>query len=294
MAGSGSLVSRTWHEFGDDHCTLLAAAIAYYVLFSFIPLVTLMLAVFGFVMRDPQTQQSALDRILQTIPLGQNVIFDSIRTVSGQSGALSVIGLVGLIWSSSGMFGAIRSALNIAWDAEPQHGFIRQKLLDVGAAFGVGILLVASMAGTILIHFFQTLSANSGTVLSGPLQTAFTVAGVLLPAVISFVAFLLIYREVPNVHHRASDVWPGALLATVLFELSKHGFAFYVSHFNHYQAVYGVLGGVMLFMLWTYLGAIILLFGAEFASEFEKGRHSRPIEDESVAPSRAIPRGSHA
>ena len=75
-----------------------------------------------------------------------------------------------------------------------------------------------------------------------------------------------------------------ALLATVLFELSKHGFAFYVSHFNSFQAVYGVLGGVMLFMLWTYIASIILLIGAEFASEVKKGRHPRLIGGEPLAP----------
>jgi membrane protein len=290
MSRSGSLVGRAWREFSEDHGTLLAAAVAYYVLFSFIPLVTLTLAVFGFVVRDPQAQQNALDRIFQAIPLDHNVLFDSIRTVAGQSGSLSLIGLVGLVWASSGMFGAIRSALDIAWGAEPRHGFLRQKLVDIFAALGLGILMVISMAATILSHFLQTLSSQSGTLLAGPLQTAVTVAALLIPALISFAVFLLIYREVPNVRHRTSDVWPGALLATVLFEVSKHGFAYYVSHFNNYQAVYGVLGGVMLFMLWTYLAAIILLLGAEFASEYEKGRH-HPVESgEPLAPSPYEPR----
>ena len=283
MCRSESLAGRTWREFNHDHCTLLAAAIAYYVMFSFIPLMTLTLAIFGFIMRDPQAQKSALDRILQSMPLGQNAVFDSIRTVSGQSGTLSLIGLGGLLWASSGMFGAVRSALNITWGVESQGGFIRQHLLDAGAALGLGILMIASIAGTVLAHFLQTLSLQWGTVLSGPLQTLFTLAGVLLPAVVSLVVFLLVYRKVPNVKHRSSDVWPGALLATVLFELCKHAFAYYVSHFNSYQAVYGVLGGVMLFMLWTYLAAIILLLGAEFASEFEKGRHKQMIDPQRLA-----------
>jgi membrane protein len=271
---AGSLVHRTLRAFGDDHGTLLAAAIAYYVLFSFIPLMTLMLAIFGFVMRDPQAQQSALDHLLGTIPLGQNVIFDWIRSVSRHSGTLSLIGFAGLVWASSGMFGAVRSALNIAWDVEPRHGIVLQQLIDFGAALGLGVLLMASMAGTILAHFLQTLSLRSG-IPAGQIQTLFRIGGLLLPALISFAAFLLIYRKVPNVKHGTGDVWPGALLATVLFELSKHGFAFYVSHYNSYQAIYGVLGGVMLFMLWTYLAAMILLIGAEFASEFEKGRRQR-------------------
>jgi membrane protein len=260
-----------------------------HVLFSFIPLMTLTLAIFGFLMGNPQSagrprSHPADHAIARTS--------SSIRfSVSGHSGA-HAIELVGLIWASSGMFGAVRSALNIAWDFKPQHGLLRQTLLDVGATLGLGILMVVSMAGTLLIHLLQRLTLSSGTALSGPLQIAFTVAGVLLPAVISFVAFLLIYREVPNAHHLTSEVWPGALVATVLFELSKHGFAFYVSHFNHYQALYGVLGGVMLFMLWVYTAAIILLIGAEFASELEKGRHKQRIDDGPLAPSRYASRGA--
>ena len=286
MAGSGSLVTRTWREFGEDHCSLLAAAIAYYVLFSFIPLVTLILAVFGFVMRNPQSQQNTVDGILRVMPLGQSLISDSIRTVSAQSGTLTVIGLLGLIWASAGMFGAVRSALDIAWNVPTRHGFIRQKVVDLGAMFGLGILMVISMAGTILVHFVQTLNLLSGTPFAGSLAAVFTVVALLLPAVFSFAAFLLTYRKVPNVQHRTSDVWPGALLATILFELSKHGFAFYVAHFNRYQAVYGALGGVMLFMLWTYLSAMILLIGAEFASEFEKGHRKEPAGSEHAASTR--------
>jgi membrane protein len=281
---SRSFVSRIWHRFNDDHCMLLAAAIAYYVLFSFIPLMTLMLALFGLIMRDPQSQQGALDHILETMPLGKNVVFDSIRVVSGHRGTLSLIGLVMLVWGSGGMFGAVRTALNITWKVERHQGFIRQQVFDVGAMIGLGILMVASLAGTILVHFLQALSLHSGADLSRTLQIALTVSGVLLPAMISFVAFLLIYREVPNVHHRTSDVWAGALLATVLFELSKQGFALYVSHFNSFQAVYGVLGGVMLFMLWTYIASIILLIGAEFASELKKGPQPRPVDGEPLAP----------
>ena len=64
-----------------------------------------------------------------------------------------------------------------------------------------------------------------------------------------------------------------------------HAYARLLSHFNSYRAIYGVLGGMMLFMLWTYLAAIILLIGAEFLSELEKGRHQRPNDDEPVTPS---------
>src|SRR2546430_11358796 len=107
---------RTWRRFGADPGSPLAAAISYYVLFSIIPLVTFLVAIFGYIMRDPQRQQDAMNRIMQTLPLGQNFVLDSIRSAANQTGTLTVIGLIGLIWAASGMFGAIREALNIACD----------------------------------------------------------------------------------------------------------------------------------------------------------------------------------
>lgn len=281
MSPSESTFGRAWRGYGARHGSLLAAGIAYYALFSFIPLVTLTLAIVGFVMRNPQAQQNAMDRILQNAPVGRNLVFDSIGAVSAQSGALSVVGLVGLLWAASGLFGAIRSALDAMWDVEPRHGFLRQKLVDVLAALGLGLMMVISMGATIAGHLVQTLSLRSGAMLSGPTETAVTVLALLLPALFSFAIFLAIYSQVPNVGHGTRDVWVGALLATVLFELSKHAFALYVSHFNRYQATYGALGGVMLFMLWTYLAANILLLGGVFAAEYEKGRPRRVQAGES-------------
>jgi membrane protein len=90
------------------------------------------------------------------------------------------------------------------------------------------------------------------------------------PAVLSFLAFVGVYRLVPDAPVRVRDVWPGALLATVLFETLKNVFAFYIQHFNNYDVVYGSLGAIMIFLLWTYLAANILLLGAAVAVEYPR------------------------
>ena len=282
MTNLWKLATHTRRGFSEDHGAQMAAAIAYHVLFSFIPLITVLLAVFGFIMRDPQRQQHAADRVLASLPLQTGtLVYDSIHSISTQTGALTLIGLLSLLWAAKGLFGAIRATLNIAWNAKTKRGLITDTLLDLGAVLGLGILMIASFAGTMLIHSLQSLSVNqSGSLVSGSVQATFTVLGVFVPAVFSFVVFLLLYRYVPNVRHSIGDVWPGAMMATLLFELAKHGFAFYASHFNRYQAAYGALGAVMLFMLWTYLSAMIMLIGAELASEYEHMRHGNSAESE--------------
>jgi uncharacterized BrkB/YihY/UPF0761 family membrane protein len=104
--------------------------------------------------------------VLQNLPLqagpGQNLILDSVRGLAKESPGLTVIGLLGLLWSASGMFGAIRSALNIAWGAEPRHSLIRQRLGDMVSVFGLGLLLLLSMTASIALHLIQSFSLRFG------------------------------------------------------------------------------------------------------------------------------------
>ena len=107
--------------------------------------------------------------------------------------------------------------------------------------------------------------------------------GVFIPLAISFVTFLVLYRFGPKKHNRFRDVWPGALLAALGFEALKFGYAIYATNFATFDVVYGALGGVLLFMFFTYLCAYVFLMGAELAAEYPsviRGVH----DDEPVPP----------
>ncbi len=199
-----------------------------------------------------------------------NVVIDTIRGVSDVSGALTIVGLVGMAWSASAMFGAIRKSLNIAWDTDVHRPVVQQKLIDLGMVLGLGILLGASVAGTAALRTLQTLSDENLGPLSEGTGFFWSVLPFFLPAVFSFTVFMLMYRYVPNVITSFRDVWPGALLATVLFEALKNAFAIYIANFSNYAGAYGALGGILLFLLWTYLTSNILLVGAELASEYPR------------------------
>ena len=273
------LLKRTFREFAEDNCSQLAAAISYYVLFSIIPLAIFLTSVFGFVVRNSDIQDEVTDRLVEAIPLeegeGHDLVSDTIRGVSRVSGALTAVGLIGMAWSASVMFGAIRKALNIAWDTEVHRPPVQQKLIDMAMVLGLGLLLGASIAVTAALRTMRELSDEA----LGPLSTGtgffWSALPLMLPGFLTFLVFLLIYRFVPNVSHSLRDVWPGALLAAALFELLKNGFVLYVAKFNNYDVVYGSLGAVMLFLLWTYLSANVLLLGAELASEYERAKMGR-------------------
>jgi membrane protein len=268
------LTVRSVQEFGDDRCSHMAAAISYYALFSLFPLLIFMVSIFGIFLQSGSLQEDLIDHVLEFLPLtsdkGQNEVRDAIGAIAGISIPLSIVGLLGLAWSASAMFGAIRTSLNIAWDIETSRHFVKQKLLDLGMVAGVGAFFLLSIGTTTLLRTTQEASSD----ILGPLSsnTAFfwRVIPYLVPAIFSFGAFIVVYRFVPNAPTKIGDVWPGALIAAIFFEIIKNGFSFYLANFGRYDVIYGSLGAVVALLFWMYLSAVVLLLGAEVASEYPR------------------------
>jgi len=290
------IVKRTFQGYGRHNCSLLAAAISYYVLFSVVPLTIFLASIFGFVMRNENTRQDVVDRIVAATPLapgeGTNLVRDTLEGVSRVSAPLTLLGLAGVAWSASAMFGSVRRSLGVVWGVERERPFVQQKLVDLAMMAGLGVVLLLSVVGT---GFLRTLRETS-TGWLGPLSANanwfWEAVRYLLPAVFSFALFATLYRFVPRAGVRFRDVWPAALLATVLFEALKNSFAFYVANFNNYNLAYGALGGILLFLLWTYLSVNILLLGAEVAARLADlrageyagaGEGERPLREQALA-----------
>lgn len=266
------LAKRTAQKYSADNCSEMAAAISYYVLLSVVPLTIVLASIFGFVVRNGDIRQNVVGRVVAETPLGgeegERFVSDTVQGVSRVSAALSIVGVLGMAWSASAMAGAVRRSLNVVWDVPPGRPIA---LIDLGLVLGLGLLLSASIAGTAALHTLRQLSNDVAGPVSGD-SVIWAVPSLVVPAVLTYVDFLLICRFVPAVRHDVRAIWPGALLATLLFELLKNGFAIYVAHFNTYDVVYGSLGAIMLFLLWTYLASSILLLGAELEVEYGRLR----------------------
>ena len=268
------LTVRSIQKFGDDRCTHMAAAISYYALFSLFPLLILMVSIFGIFLQSSSLQKDLVDHVLEFLPLtadkGRNEVRDAIDAIAGISIPLSMVGLLGLAWSASAMFGAIRTSLNTAWDIKTPRHFVNQKLLDLGMMAGIGVFFLLSIGTTAFLRTTQEVSSDVLGPLSSNTAFLWRVIPYLMPAIFSFGAFVLLYRFVPAAPIRIGDVWPGALIAAIFFETIKNGFSFYVANFGHYDVVYGSLGAVVALLFWMYLSAVALLFGAEVASEYPR------------------------
>jgi membrane protein len=219
-----------------------------------------------------------------------NIVTNTLRGVSNVSGALTIVGLVGMAWSASAMFGAIRKSINIAWDLEKHRPVVQQKLIDLGMVLALALFLLLSVITTGALRTLRQLSDENLGPISESTSVFWDIVPFILPAVFSFIMFAFLYRYVPAAKTEFRYIWPGALLATVLFEIMKNGFALYVANFSNYDLAYGALGGVLIFLLWTYITSNILLLGAEMASEYPRvlrGEYEAPAE-KPAAPKRGL------
>ena len=270
----GALIVRAARAFARHECSQRAAAISYYVLLSVFPLVIFSAGALGIVLRDEQLQEDLVNEIMKNFPLseeeGRNNIASTLRQLAGvRSGAIGLIGLLGLAWSATAMFGVIRRSLNVAFGAERERPFVQQKLFDLMMVLGFAPFFLASIVATSALR--AAAAASSDIPFLGRAAEAlgfgWYIASFLLPFVLSCLAFLALYSFAPARRPRLTHALAGAAVASVLFELTKLGFGAYLENFRNYDLVFGSLGAVVAFLVWVYFSANILLLGAEVASE---------------------------
>lgn len=288
---AAKLAERSIDAFFKHRCSQLAASISYYALLSIFPAAILMAAIFGAVIGDDQARTDVVDFLFDNLPLsggqGRGDLQKVVDGVTRNTGALGVVGLLGLVYSASALMGAVRNSLAIVWDTERERPPLRAKALDLLLVLGLGLLIALSFAATIVRGFAVDLGEDLG-VAGRVLDAALGAFGFLIPFLLSLIAFGAVLLVVPFPRPRLRDVWPGVLLAAVGFELAQRGFTLYIENFSNYSAVYGSLGAVVIFLVFIYIGALVFLMGAEFAAlwprvrrgDFDDGGEGRPLGEE--------------
>ncbi|HEX5913289.1 MAG TPA: YihY/virulence factor BrkB family protein, partial [Rubrobacter sp.] len=235
------LVWNTGKKYFQDNCPQLAASITYYIIFSLFPFLIFLTGMAGIFLTE-EAQQDIVTEVLDNIPLsegeGRNEVDDALNSISGdQARALGLIGLAGLVWSSSSMFNAIRRALNIVY-REPEYTrpWFQQKIIDLTLVLGLAVFFVASVAATTFLEIVRRESEETAWLgdLSQDMGEFWRLATVAIGFVFSLIAFTVLYTVVPS---RARNLWnalPGAFVAATLFEAAKFGFGYYVAYFRDF------------------------------------------------------------
>lgn len=279
-------LARAVKGFFEDNGPQFAAGISYYGLFSLFPLAILMVAAFGLVVDDDAARRQVIDVVLENVPLreerGRSELENVLINVTRDSSGFGVLGVIGLVLAASAVMGTVRQAVNRAWGVGETRPPVQGKLLDIVFVAGLALLITLSFGLTLATRLTVSLSASSEETL-GPvaslLPRAVLSAGQLAPALVAFIAFLVVFRLVPATTTRLRDVWPGAAFAAVGFELAKTGFSVYLANFSNYGAVYASLAAVVAFLVFIFVTANLFLIGAELAVEWPKARDEQRDDD---------------
>ena len=263
------LVVRTAREMSHDDATHMAAGVAYYAILSFFPLTIGLMFVFSLVL-ESDTVETELFEFFQTyLPGTADILGDNVQSVENIRGILGVLGVLGLFWTASALFGAISRAVDRAWDVHEDRPFYIAKLRHIAMSMAVGLLFLLSLGATGSLQVLSNLESGGVGMFEHDYIKLVTRV---LPFVFTLAIFLVIYKYVPNTKTHWRYIWPGALLAAIIFEVCKNLFVFYLDNFANYAKVYGSLGAVIAFLGWTYISSFILILGAEFSSEYERMR----------------------
>lgn len=267
------VVYRAANDFHEQQGSVYAAAVSYYTMFAFFPMIVLVATIFGWFSRGTDLQNRVINAIVNQLPPygGIRPQVESVVKVSAtQGGVLGLISFVGALWIAGNLFSALRKALNTAFDVPTARPFITGRLFDVLSAIGVMLLAILSLGATAALGILRAVSTDLSR--SPLINLAWGVVFFFLPLVISYGVFMMIYRLIPNRRIHPRDLRAGALVAALGFELVKVGFTIYVANFGSFQRIYGALGGVVAFLFFVYLESTIVILAAEIASELSNDR----------------------
>lgn len=259
----GKLIANTMNELGRSDAGDMAASIAYYTLLSIFPLLLGIIALLGVFLPSEVVQRQLIAFFQHHLPTSIDILRENISRIIEFRETLGIISLVGLFWSGSAIFSSIGRVIKRAWNIERRRPFYERKLIDITLALSTSLMFLLSMGFTTIYLILPELEI--------PSQYVFTfLVSKLLPFIIMFISFLLIYRYLPNTKIMWRNVWHGALLAAFLFEIIRNLFSIYLIQFARYELVYGSVASIIVLLVWIYLSAFILIIGAEFCSQYIK------------------------
>jgi membrane protein len=249
----------------------MAAGLAFFFLVTMIPLVLLSVAIVGFVLTSEQAGREIVAQLARNFPVYREEISRAVFRIVQTRAASSVVGTVVLVVFSTPLFSSSRLVLHRLMGLKTGRGFVRGLAVDAGMVVLLGVLLFAITAITWAFYWFQVFVLAAAHVPRDWLA-AITLGFSLS---LSMVMFYLGYRFVPMRHMRAGPALAGAIVATLLWEVAKQLFRFYIRHFGVYDQIYGPLGVLVAFVMFIYYSAVVFVVGGAYAASLDGVRRER-------------------
>ena len=290
------LLKTTFEEWNMDNASRLAAALAYYTIFSMAPLLVIAVGLAGIFLGREAVQGQLAGQIESFLANADAaaLLQETIRNTSlaGQSWSSTIVGVALLFWGAAGVFGELKSALNHVWDVPPNATGLRGALLT-----RLLTLLMVLLSGLVL---FVSLVAN--TLLTSAtrwideywwrgMATWSHVINFIFLFVVTLSIFVLIYKYLPDLELAWRDVWAGAIATALIFSIGRLLISLYLGY-SSISSVWGAAGSFAALLIWVYYSAQIFLLGAEFTQVYARTYGSRRREHnllEQTAPGGVVP-----
>ena len=269
-----TVLKRTVSEFRDDNLADWAAALTYYGVLAMFPALIALVSILGLI--GDSATQPLIDNLTALTPsTAGDIIESSIENITASEGAAGlalVIGLAIALWSASGYVGAFSRASNVIYEVDEGRPFWKLKPLQIALTAGMilllGVCAIAVMVTGPLAEAVGDLVGLEGTVL-----TIWDIAKWPVIALVVVTMFAVLYWAAPNVKQPGFQwITPGGVLAVAVWIVASGLFAFYVANFSSYNATYGTLAGVVIFLVWLWVTNVAILLGAELNAELERQR----------------------
>jgi membrane protein len=278
LANLNDFLRQVLHDFSEDDCSSMAAALAYATLFSLPSLLLIVIYIAGLVL-GPQAASGQIQAKLSGAmgPQAAAEIQTMVSNVANnRAGGIvaTVLGIAGLVLSATSVLLQLQRCLNRAWKVQVVgSGFkhsIKRQLRSGLLLVGAGILAIVSVAASSIISALSRMLPFAAAVHIGEMATSLLVFALVFGGIL---------KAMPDVKLRWSDVWVGGFFIAVLFVVGKFLIALYLAHGGQASA-YGAAGSLALILLWTYYSALIFLLGVEFTQAWvrSQGREVIPKE----------------
>lgn len=255
---------QTGQESRSDNLSLVASGIAFNAFLALVPFLTAVVLGYGLVASPSQVAQHIAVLANMLPQQAASIVGSELKNMVQTAGAGTGLGMV--VTLGIALYGAMRGAtgvisgLNIAYGIDETRSFLRQTAVALAITFGLIFVFVLASVGIGLVNFISSIMPHLGGAGRTALQIGFWIASASAVSVV----IAVIYAYAPN---RAEPSWiwltPGSIIATSVWIVATFAFSFYVKNFGSYEAMYGALGAVIIFLTWLYLSAYILLLGAE-------------------------------
>ena len=277
MAGRRGWVGRVAGEIvrrlREHDLMMMAAAISFYWLLAFIPLLLLGTSAIGFLLGS---SDRAVDEVMaaarRVIPRATGPDVEGfLRTLIQSRHITGVLGIGFLVWVAMGVFETITTSLTALTGGRETRSFLRRKLVALVLMCTVGFLFVATLMGSWALAAWPKIEDILGIRITLPTFLTHPSFPRYFISVLMGVLLTIVYRIAPAREVRWSTAMAGATLAAVLWHQAKRAFNWYLTHYARYNLFYGILGGFIGLVLWIYYTAIILLFCGMVADILDTG-----------------------